>query len=289
MGVIKLLLMILRPRITLPSLLLITAWEGYLLLQPKPAELDAPRREVADKACWQAVKRLPKLPAASPETPASGLSTLEPVSRVAVLRLDGDKTGYVTDQLRAVIERTGTYNQPDPSLIDLAMKELKIDESQVGTNEAAMAAGRRMNVPYVLAGRILTFTSDQDVGRIRLALQLMAVKNATNVGESLIVAVPDEGPSARGFTGIWRVATWIAVVILLPLASIRLIRRLLALESNGVTLACLLSYGLLAGLLAFGLGGFEVSGWLSAATLLLAFVAALSYDYHVFSILEKHR
>jgi len=268
MGLLKNLV---RFRWSLLAVLALAAWEGYLLLKPKPTPLDEPRQKVAEEACWQAVRKLPQLP---------------PGAQVAVLRLVGDRTGYVTDRLRAILERSGACRQPEPSMIQRAMKELQVNESEIGTAEQAVAAGKGMNVPFVLSGRVSGFHSDRDTGRICLELTLADVPAAKTVSK-MTVAVP--GPADAGrLAWHWRALIWAAVVAVLPLVTWPVVRKVLSTESNPVTAAALLVYSLAAWVLAYALAGFAVAGW-AALLLVVAFLIGLAYNYLAFCLIERYR
>lgn len=275
MPLIRTIATFLKPKWALIALVLVVAWEGYLLVRPSEprSPLDDPRREVAEEACWQAVERLPRLPAPG---------------QVAVFRLQEDKTGEVTKRLREIIERTRAYEQPEPGLLDRVMKELKIEEQSVGTLEDALAAARFVKTPYVLFGRILEFTSDRNVGRICVELTLADVERGRPVGETVRITVPDPEARRRWLLGLLRVVAWCVATALLPIVTLPVVRRIVAMESNGKALAALLAYAFAAGLLAFALSGFA-TGWLWGLLLFGAVLLAFLYDYLVFSMVERRR
>ena len=266
----------LHPKWALAALVLVAAWEGYLLLKPSspPVPVDEPRQAVAEAACWQAADRLPSPP-------------LE--GKVAVLRLKGDRTGHVTERLRAVIERTGKYAQPEPGVLDRIMEELKIEEREIGDLDAARAAARLAGTPYVLFGTISEFISDRDSGRIRMELTLADVERGHVIGGPIPVAVPDPEARGRWAWGFAWVAVWILVTALLPLVTLPLIRRVLETESNVKTLGCLLAYALASGAIALGLMRFSVTGWTEALVLAGSVVVAVTYAYFIFAIIESRR
>ena len=251
----------------------VAAWEGYVLLKPQPHPLDEHRRDVAVEACWEAVEKLPKLPTAG---------------SVAVLRLAGDTTGYVTDQLRGLIERKGKYTQPRPTLIDRVMRELKIDENEVGLADKARAAGQETKSPFVLFGRVSEFTSDRSEGRIRMELSVLDVGSGRLVGETVRIAVPDD-TAGGGLAIAWAVLIWLAFTMLLPFAGWGVIRWVLRKETNLATGTALIGCAMLSWLLGFGLIGFAISSWLTGAGLLLAFVLTLAYDYAIFIAIEARK
>jgi hypothetical protein len=217
------------------------------------------------------------------------LPKLPSPGEVAVLRLEGDSTGFVTEQLRAVIDRTGTYVQPAAGLVDRVMKELEIEERSAGSPAEAIAVGRRMKVPYVLSGRVVEFRSDRQVGQIRLVLQLVDVGKARSVGEAVEVSYPEQGLRSGAWSVAWRTVLWMAVVGVFPLLTLPVIRQVLTLESNLITLIALLSCTALAGILALALTGFALGRWSSVGLIVIATGVAGSYDYYVFEVVDKRR
>ena len=277
MGLIGAVAKVFRPKWALAAAAVVAAWQAYVLLKPAPGPLDEPRQEVAEKACWLAVEKLPKLPEGD---------------KVAVLRLAGDKTGYVTDKLRAMAERTGRFSQPAPSLIERAMQQLQIGEKAVDALPGALAAGREAQVPYVLFGRVWDFTSDLETGRIRLELTLASVADGKPAAPPVRVVVPDPDAPTLGavvWSGVWRFGLWLLAVLLLPVVTHPAIRSVLDRESNFATLLAMVGYAAAAWVLAFALSGFAVAGWLAGLMLPAAFVAAILYDYYAFSVIEQRR
>jgi hypothetical protein len=272
---------ILRPRYAVLAVLALGAWQAYELTRVKaPPALDEPRRKAADDACWQAVEKLPGLP---------------PGEKVAVLRLAGDRTGYVTGKLREVMDRKGRWKLADPSRLDTVLQrlkeELKLADAEPASVDAAVKAGRWAGTEWVLYGRIDEFTSDRGTGRIRMELRVASVLDGNDAGRPIVVAVPPEG-AALGLLlwGLaWPVLLWIGAVAALPLATLPIVKAVLARESNAATFVLLIAYALAAWVLAFALAGFQIAGWLQGALLLVAFVAALGYDYGVFSVVENRR
>lgn len=276
MAILRTIAWFLKPKWALAALVLVAGWEGYLLLRPSSPSgpVDEPRQAVAEEACWHAVEALPEVP-------------LE--GRVAVLRLKGDRTGYVTDRLRAIIERTGKFEQPEPGVLDRVMEELKIEEREVGSLEEASRAARWAKTPYVLFGMLSEFVSDRGSGRLRMELTLADVERGQIIGDPIPVAVPDPEAQQRWTRGLVRVAVWVLVTALLPAITLPLVRRIVETESNGRILLGLLGYTVAAGVLAFGLNGFSIGGWLWGSLLGGASVLAFLYTYLVFSLVERRR
>ena len=264
---------LLRPKVILTVALAAGGWQVYSSLKARPVPLDAPRQEAAEKACWRAVEILPDLP--------------EPPGPVAVLRLEGDATGYVTGKLRELIERTGRYTQPPPSLLERIKERLDVDETPVGTVEAALDAAGRLQVPYVLFGRVSGFASDQERGRIRMDLTVLDAATGAPVAPALTARYPEPSPD-RG-RAIWRLLLWLAVTALLPLVTLPLVRAVLERESNAATLAGLLAWTAVPVVLALGLEGFAVSGWYGWTRIAAAVIIALAYNYCVFCVVEERR
>jgi hypothetical protein len=267
-GVIKRLF---HPKLALVGGLLWVGWHAYMLFQPEPFPLDEPRQDIAEQACWRAMDQLPSLPL---------------VGEVAVLRVQGDHTGYVTECLRRLIDRTGLYPQVPESAWRKLADKLDVQETAPADAAEAMETGKSLDAPYVLHGRLAQFTSDQRNASIDLRLEMLVVETGEPLAPELTIVLPED-QEASAFS--WqRVALWLAATLLLPVLTAPLIRRVLEQESNALTGGLLVAYALTCWLLALGLLGFDMGGWQSAL-LLGAFVAALGYNYAAFRMVEGRR
>jgi hypothetical protein len=278
--IIRTAMKLLKPKVVLAVALAAGAWQVYSALRaPAPSGLDTPRQEAADKACWLAVEALPKLPEAA----------VDPT--VAVLRLHGDATGYVTGKLREIVERTGAYTQPPPSLFDRIKDRLDMAETPVGTPEAAVAAGAKLEVPYVLFGRVSAFTSDHERGRIRLDVTLLDVATSAELAPTQTVQYPEPEPESEQGAGgtLGRILLWLAATALIPLLTLPLIRSVLERESNGATLIALVVWTGAPVTLALWIPGFAVSGWQGWTSLIIAVIIAGGYNYYIFATEEEKR
>jgi len=278
--IIRTAMKLLKPKVVLAVAVAAGAWQVYSALKaPVPALLDAPRQEVADKACWQAVEGLPELPVAD-------------IGRtVAVLHLEGDATGYVTGKLRGLVERTGAYSQPPPSLFERIKEKLDMPETPVGTAQAAVVAGGKLEVPYVLFGRVSGFTSDKDRGRIRLDLTVLDVATGAELAPTQTVQYPKPKPESEQATGgaLGRVLLWLGVTALIPLLTLTLICGVLERESNGATLIALAAWTALPAALALWMEGFAITDWQGWIRIAVAVIIAGSYNYYIFATQEQRR
>ncbi len=101
-------------------------------------------------------------------------------------------------------------------------------------------------------------------------------------------------PASREQTGpafAWpaRALTWLAVVVMLPLAVAPLTRRMLEAESNAMNLALLAGLTAAGGLTAWALMEFRLAGWWAAPLLALAAGVAGVYNWFVLSKQEQLR
>jgi len=84
-----------------------------------------------------------------------------------------------------------------------------------------------------------------------------------------------------------RLVGWLALALLLPLASAPLAIRGLEMQSNAINLALLLGLTLVAGLAAFAMIGFRLDTFSSAVLLVAAVAGALAYNWMVLVKLDE--
>jgi len=275
MGLIHAVGKLLTVKWALVGLGLVVAWEGYMLLKPPLPELDEPRRDVADRACWEAVGQLPSMPADA---------------LAVVCKLENDRTEYVTRKLREVIDRKGVVRLPPEGHWDRVREELKLPESEVIGRDEAGRVARWANASFAIYGRINRFTSDQSQGRIDMELHVLDVVTGEPLGPRIAVVAPKPGEGVvMGLTGFWRVVVWVLIVGLLPALSFPFIKQVLEKESNTATGLMLAAFAMVGWLIASAMVGFEVRHWLTTLLLVAAFGVALAYNYLAFSWIEAQR
>ena len=248
----------------------VVSWQLYQHFRPEPAELDEPRKLVAEEACWAMVKRLP-----SPTGPR----------KLVVMPLIDDENGYITTKLRQIIGRSGGFHVANDSLIVNVMKELGFREKPSGDLDAAIAAARKTDAQYLLDGKLHSFTSDRSQGRISLTATLYRTADSSRVGEPIRIDLPASPQTAGFMKGASLLLVWLLAIIGLPVVLYKEIRSALAAESNGITLAVLLVLSVFGSLLAWGISGFA----LNAFVLVGAFALAVGVNYGMLNWIENHR
>lgn len=256
---------ILRSKMAVPALLIVAGWQTWLIARPNPPELDRLRKEVAEDACWRAVKAMPV-----PDHPG----------KAVVLRLVNDKTGFVTAKLREAMDRQGDYVLVDPTFFDRLLKELRIEEKEVGSFDEALRAGDRIGARYVFFGEVERHTSDQHTAYIKLDLRGLDTKaGRVFFNDSVEVKPTPLEAKTRSVSVGARVLGWTLFSGLLPLGFASVTKRVLGMESNAATLVLLLCFTGISTLAALTLMGFSVDSLKDTATLLGATGTGGAYNY----------
>jgi hypothetical protein len=265
---------IIGSRLALLSLVAVLVWQLWMISRPKRPRLDSPRRKVATQACWQAGKGLP--------------SPKKEHAKIAVFRLGGDSSGFVTEQLREVVDRLGYYELMDPSFFKKLLRELNVEEQPVTTFDKALTLGKRMGVPYALFGNIGTFASDETSAHIRLELRLVNVSEEKAVHSDVVEIQPSVVRTRIWAVPVlWRILGWILFAALFPLAVMPVTRRIIAKESNMTNLLMLLSYTLITFAAALALTGFYIRAVWTIIFLLAALFLSGFYNLWVANQVER--
>jgi len=266
--------------IILAALGLSMLFEGYRLFGPTEDSLGFMRRKLADRLCSQAAKDLPKK--------GGGQS-------LAVLSFAGDGTGYVTRLLRDKIEAVGEYRLLEDSFFRKLLREFGNEDVAVSLLTDAVATARKVGVDLVVFGEIPEFTAGEDRATFKLEVR-MAERES---GQAIFArSYSDRIGGSTEVNSYWRarladsskgrrIFIWVAFTLLLPLASVPLIRCLTAASSNMINLLMLLGYTLVDMLVALLLTGFWIPTLWTAGILLLALGASSYYNYRVASFIEE--
>ncbi|KPK61769.1 MAG: hypothetical protein AMK73_07775 [Planctomycetes bacterium SM23_32] len=271
---------ILNSRIAVPLLVAVAAWQGWMVVRPKPFPLDARRRELTEAAAAEVARSLP--------APASGRPT------VAVARFEGDSTGFVTDAVRRAVDRAGRYAVQPADLVENLRDELGLEQEALSPDAIAGADLGTLDADYALVGRVARLAATEETEEAVLEGVLIALRETAppvrvtgRAGDAAESGRPQSG--VRAYPWPARLASWLALVVLLPLVLIPLTGRGLAAESNAANLAMLLGLALVAGLAAYAMLGFRVDTWWAAALLVVGTMAALAYDWLMLSKQERLR
>lgn len=266
-------------------------WAGagtwLVMRQGQPFGLDYALRDAITDAAWEATRRLPKQ--------LKG-------QRVAVCRLVGDDTGFVTCKLRSVLDGRDLYDLPPDGPYRNSLGKLKrkgrVEEPVVATFDEAVSAAHASKTPYALFGRVSDLSSADGRGRATLELSMVDSLNRLPVGETVTIRSPED--IADKFSDdltsfFWRSMVWVGFVILLPVISSPLVRRALfhsppADKPAGLSLAAsslAAAYALLAWGLALLLSRLEIPAWPMAALLMGCVLAAMLSNVYAFKQIER--
>jgi hypothetical protein len=248
-------------------------FEGYFLMQPTGASIEMMRRRAAERTCKEVAADLPK---------RAGVPSL------AVLNLAGDPSGVVTQMLREEVAAGAEYRVLEEPFFRKLLRELGKDNVPVSRLSDAVALARGIGVDLVLFGEV----SPAPEGIPQLKLEMRMAERQS--GQAVFVRSYGNPPAGKSS---WRsrleysskgrrIFIWVVFTLLLPIATIPLLRRVVALDSNLLNLALLLTYTALdvvAAHLLTGAAGITV--W-SSIILLAALVAGLCYNYGIASLID---
>jgi hypothetical protein len=255
---------------------------SYRLLGPAEESLGFMRRNLAERVCSEAVGDLPKR---------------EGLPSIAVLNLTGDQQSFVTKLLREKIASSGEYRVLEESFLHKLLREFGKDNASSARLEDAVATARQIGVDFIIFGEIPEFTAKDNAATLKLELRMaertsgqaiFAHSYSEDIGGSLVLSAYWRARIADSSKGR-RIFIWITFMLLLPLGTIPLIRRLTAQDSNLLNLALLLGYTFLDMLVALLLTGFWIPTLWTAGILILALASSAYYNYRIASFVERVR
>jgi hypothetical protein len=215
---------------------------------------------------------------------------------IVVTDLGGDVNEIVTKGIRDRLSAQQGSVVPS-EFLNRVLRQIGLFGKPVTRLDDALHVARETGVEGVLFGEVV----DQGVGKdsAHLKLDLRWADKSTGQAVYLPPVEADSGGSrwsasywnARMLaTPIWpRILIWLAVTLLLPLATSPLIRRLTAEQSNTINFAILAVATTLDAALAFFLLGFSVSAALPALLLLAAFAISIYYNSVAVNAIDEYR
>jgi len=276
----ELLRLLLKLRLGIALLGLVVFWQGWMLIRPKPFPLDPRREAMATTAAENLAESMPQPPLRRPT--------------LVVTPFQGDATGKVTEAVRKAVDRVGRYAVQPTTTMQNVMRELGLAEQSLSPESIASVDLGNLGTDYLLAGRVgvLSATTDKDEAVLEALLVPAGSPSDT-------VRLCGEAVLDRSVTGIqraiqshpWpaRLASWLALLLLLPLVLVPLVRRGLARESNAANLGMLLGLTLVTGLAAYAMLGFRLETVHSVISLVGGVGLALTYNWFLLSRLEDLR
>lgn len=263
-------------------LLGVTLVQAWWLIGPDDEPLGFARRNVAARTAAVVALEIPG---------RDGITTL------AVLPLRNDPNEVVTRRLKEAIADRGRYEIIEESLFRRLIAQLRKTPIPPLTAADAVSAARQIGADAVLFGEVTRFSGQQ--GEAMLAIDVRMAERQS--GHAVWVKHYEEQLSGAPTTAdYWRarladsnkpqrVVIWVCLVLLLPLVTAPLIRRVTAEESNALNLVMLVSYTAVGVVAAWALTGFWVPSWWTALALLLAMGSAAVYNYKVTSVIDELR
>jgi hypothetical protein len=255
-------------------------YQGYQVLTPDGETPGLMRQNLAERICAQVARDLPKM---------------EGMPSLAVLDLAGDKEGFLSNILREKIIAAERYRILDESFFRKLMREAGRAGVPVSNLEDAIAAARQIGVDLILFGEVPEYDVTEKTGTLKVELRMAE----RSTGQAVFVRTyKEEAGGDLVLNSYWRariagsskgrrIFIWVVAVLLLPLATLPLIRRLTSEESNALNLVMLLGYTILDMFLALLLTGVWIPTIWTAAILVLALAGSGYYNYLVASFVER--
>lgn len=260
----------------------VTVIQAWWLIGPDDEPLGFARRNVAARTAAVVALEIPG---------RDGITTL------AILPLRNDPNEVVTRRLKESIAARGRYEIIEESLFRRLLAQLRKTPVPPFTVAEAVSVARQIGADAVLFGEVTRFSGQQ--GEAMLAIDVRLAERES--GQAVWVKHYEEQLSGAPTTvDYWRarladankpqrVVIWVCLVLLLPLVTAPLVRRVTAEESNALNLGMLVAYTAVGAAAAWALTGFWVPSWWTAFALLLAMGSAAVYNYKVASVIDELR
>jgi hypothetical protein len=255
-------------------------FEGYHLFGPAEDSLGFMRRSLVDRVCTKVVDDLPR---------KNG------VASVAVLDFAGDVQGFISNHLRERIAAAGEFKVLDEIFFRKLLREFGKDQGPITRLADAVEAARAIGVDLVVFGEIPEFAARQEAAALSMEVRVaerasgqavFAQSYRERLGDTWLGSAYWRARIADSSKGR-RIFIWVAFTLLLPLLTIPLIRRLVAVDSNMVNLAWLLGYTIVDVLFALLLTGFWIATVWTAVVLILALAGSAYYNYSIAVFVER--
>ena len=263
----------LLPKIGTIALLAYIGWLGWQNLGPRKPEIGAVRQELADDAITKIVEEI--------RTHRGDLHD------VALLHFCNDSSDYFTNTLRSVIERQGTLELQDFTLMEKIRSPLNLRHPCYSSREEAIEAGQSLGVEGVLYGSLTAFESYPGGSKIEVEVDLVDVGSGMTVftdtyryesGSLNLGVIADV---SQAFPWFKRLFGWAIAVLLLPVFTIGFIRATVRKESNRSNAFALGIYTVVDAMLAWLLIGGAIGSWFSVLVFVVAVAAACLYNIKI--------
>jgi len=251
-------------------------FSGYQLFKSPGDNLDFIRKTLAENVCLEIVDDLP---------------AKKDIKTLAVLQLEGDTTGFLTEQLKNEIRESGKFELMKDSFLKKIIKNIKKEKPVISLTEA-VEISKELGVDGVIFGNVPKFRTDDSVSQLQMDIRMAERKSESSVFSSSYDENMD-GSFYKFRLGIIskpigiRIIYWILFAFLLPIFTIPISTRLFKLKSNTVNLIMLLSLILLDVFAAFLLTGFWVNSLWVTIFIMVAIILSLAYNYLALNYIEE--
>ena len=258
-------------------LILGVLWGAYQVVRPTEPGVTAAQMEAVEEL--------------SGEAAGWAIAIELPRARAVFLPLERDPFAIVSDPLRHAFWRSDRFNLVDYSLMEKFCRFIHWKRPTVGSRRKAAEIARRRDCQYAIWGRLREFSDVEGLSRAVVLLEVIDAANASPLAAKTLSVqkrgsarlVPLGRDAADGVYGLsfaTRLLIWIAVTLLLPLASYPFSKQVLAGDSNAAILALLITLVAVSTGVAYLLFAFGSGTIFAGLILLMAFTLALFYNWH---------
>lgn len=256
--------------------------QAYWLLKPEDQGLGFARRTLASSTAERIAADLPERP---------GKTT------IAITPLANDPSGVIVRNIRAAIANRGRYEVIEDSFLQRTLSEFRGSATAITKLEDAVVSARRIGADLVLFGEVTRFARDANDVFVGVDLRLAE----RDSGQAILVRhYENRVTGTPASLSYWqarladsskprRVVIWCCFVLLLPVLTSGVIRRITAEESNAANALLLGGYAAVSGLLAYGLTGFWIASWWTLMVVVAGAGLAGTYTYKVATFLDQMR
>lgn len=280
--ILRLIIGVLSHPLAVTLLIALLLVQGWWLVGPGDEPLGFARRNIAARTAAVVALELPG---------RDGITT------IAVLPLRNDPNEIVTRRLTDAIGERGRYEIVYESLFRRILARLRWAPPPPSSVADAVSAARQIGADGVVFGEVIRFTGAQGEAMLGVDIRMAERDSGDAVFGKHYEEVIAGAPAAADY---WRarladsgkpqrVVLWVMFVLLLPVVTAPLIRRVTVEDSNALNLGLLVVYTALGVAAAWGLTGFWVPSWWTALALLLALGACAAYNFKIATILDELR
>lgn len=267
-------------RILLWLIFLFLGWQLWVFFRPGPRKYTPGEVKAVRSVCRHLRDHLD--------------SQLEGTVRVGVAHLVNDPSDTATGILKQVLAEQNDWTVESGSVIQKFLGDVSQTLAGATSLDEIINAARRVELDVVVTGRIISVRESGGRASCESAFYVCDVRT----GEWLIngplraewsPGLVEKSTSLTHRTNpLTRILVWLGFVLILPWISAPVVRWVLEKKSNTASFLLLLTYSVLALILAFALTGFHVTGAGGCLMIVAAAVIAAGYSWWVCEFIGDH-